>query len=274
MKEWHGNGKRLSYKEVGEGKPLLVLHGTGYDHRSMERLLEPVFEGRPGWRRLYVDLPGMGETPAAGFTNSAEIVDALLAFLDERAPGERAALTGYSFGGYLLRGIAGLRGVALAGLFFLCPVVGRQRTNLPELRPDPPGEELLAAMTPDEARRFAGKTVTPTLELLERFRACIFPAQDMADARFLTGLKRTGGYWLPEEQERGPEQLDVPVGIVCGRQDQIVGYSDAARLLDQFPHASYAVLDKAGHHAFLEKETLVRAHFLDWLDRMEAEKAR
>jgi pimeloyl-ACP methyl ester carboxylesterase len=50
----------VHFVEHGAGRPVLVLHGAGVDHREPEACFEPVFDGVAGFRRLYPDLPGMG----------------------------------------------------------------------------------------------------------------------------------------------------------------------------------------------------------------------
>jgi len=52
------------FEEVGSGRPLLVLHGWPLDHRHVAADIEPVFDERSGWRRIYPDLPGFGRTAA------------------------------------------------------------------------------------------------------------------------------------------------------------------------------------------------------------------
>jgi pimeloyl-ACP methyl ester carboxylesterase len=41
-----------------------MLHGWPVDHRHMVKDFEPLFEHRDGWKRLYPDMPGMGQTVA------------------------------------------------------------------------------------------------------------------------------------------------------------------------------------------------------------------
>lgn len=53
----------LAYETRGDGRPLVVLPWFGLDHGSVVAAFEPVFAGRPGWRRIYVDLPGTGASP-------------------------------------------------------------------------------------------------------------------------------------------------------------------------------------------------------------------
>src|SRR5918912_4040472 len=68
----------VHYVEHGEGKPVLVLHGAGVDHREAEACFEPALGAHGGLRRVYPDLPGMGRTPAPPALRSADDVLAML----------------------------------------------------------------------------------------------------------------------------------------------------------------------------------------------------
>src|SRR5690242_12614820 len=62
--EIRARGTAVRFVEHGAGRPVLVLHGAGVDHREPEACFEPVFAGVAGFRRIYPDLPGMGTTVA------------------------------------------------------------------------------------------------------------------------------------------------------------------------------------------------------------------
>ena len=47
----------------GDGKPVLVLHGAGVDHREAEACFEPALRPHGRLRRIYPDLPGFGPWP-------------------------------------------------------------------------------------------------------------------------------------------------------------------------------------------------------------------
>ena len=70
-----------------------------------------------------------------------------------------------------------------------------------------------------------------------------------------------------------PASFAGPVLIVTGRQDHLCGYRDAWELLDNYPRATYAVLDRAGHFVNIEQEALCQALAAEWLDRVEEERA-
>src|SRR5207244_3162148 len=69
--------------ERGDGLPVLALHGAGVDHREVMACLDPVLDAVTGCRRIYLDLPGMGRTPAPETISSADdVLEVLLAFID------------------------------------------------------------------------------------------------------------------------------------------------------------------------------------------------
>ena len=65
MKTCTLEGIDVAYEEFGEGRSILFLHGWSLDHTNEVADFEPIFANRPGWRRLYLDLPGHGRTPGA-----------------------------------------------------------------------------------------------------------------------------------------------------------------------------------------------------------------
>src|SRR5215468_855250 len=110
--------------EHGTGRPVLVLHGAGVDHREAEACFEPVLGGVAGLRRIYPDLPGMGRTAAPEALRSAEdVLDTLLTFADEVTGGNAYLLVGHSAGGYYAQAMAARRPAQVAGLALVCPLL-------------------------------------------------------------------------------------------------------------------------------------------------------
>jgi pimeloyl-ACP methyl ester carboxylesterase len=58
---------------------------------------------------------------------------------------------------------------------------------------------------------------------------------------------------------------------VAGRQDSVVGYTDAIGLLERYPHATLAVIDGAGHALIHERPELLTPLLHNWLDRARTE---
>ena len=87
------------YETIGEGRPIVLLHGWESDRRVMMDIAESVLGERGGWRRIYPDLPGMGETSGAGITNQDQVLDLLGGFIEAVTVGRRCVVGGFSYGG-------------------------------------------------------------------------------------------------------------------------------------------------------------------------------
>ncbi|WP_420397167.1 alpha/beta fold hydrolase [Nioella sp.] len=93
----------------GSGRNLLVLHGATLDHRHMVETVEPLFKAREGWRRIYVDLPGHGQSPTEGVVTQEDLLSRVAAFMVATFPDEPFAIIGESRGSYIAQGLAYLR---------------------------------------------------------------------------------------------------------------------------------------------------------------------
>ena len=236
---------------------MLVLHGAGVDHREVEACFEPVFDGVAGFRRIYLDLPGMGRTVASDRLRSAEdVLDTLLDFAGKISAGDAYLLIGHSAGAYFAQAMAAREPGQVAGLALVCPLLSGVR-DVPEHRVVVGSGEI----GDDEFRSYF---VVQTPEMLERYERYVRPAAALVDQ---AALERIGERW-----ELAPEQGPAYAGptlVAAGRLDATVGYAAAADLVDHYPHASLAVLDHAGHALPHEQPDLLRALVAEWLARVE-----
>jgi pimeloyl-ACP methyl ester carboxylesterase len=264
------NGVPVHFADHGGGTPVLALHGVGVDHREMAGGLEPVFADRPGYRRIYPDLPGMGRTPAPETVNSTDDVVELLLGLVDTVIGDRSFLVvGHSYGGYLARAIANRRPSQAAGLAFICPLLGGAgREAVPEHVVLHASGDLDGILDPALEAEFRGYFIVQTPETLRRFQEYVVPGMALADR---PALERIFERWeLRSAPEQGPAYAN-PTLILVGRQDATVGYAGAWRLLEHYPRATFAVLDNAGHALPHEQQGLLTALLGEWLDRVRAE---
>jgi pimeloyl-ACP methyl ester carboxylesterase len=247
----------VHHVEHGTGRPVLVLHGAGVDHREAEACFEPAFDGADGFRRIYPDLPGMGRTVAPeSLRSAADVVDAMLDFAREVSEGAAYLLVGHSAGAYVAQAMAARARDRVAGLALVCPL-------LPEVR-DVPEHRVVVGTGELGDADFRGYFVVQTPEMLERYERFVAPAALLVDE---AALERIGEQWgLPPED--GPAYAG-PTLVVAGRLDSTVGYAAAADLVDHYPHASLAIVDDAGHALPHEQPDLLRALVAEWLARVE-----
>jgi pimeloyl-ACP methyl ester carboxylesterase len=246
----------VHYVEHGTGRPVLVLHGAGVDHREAEACFEQVLDGVAGLRRVYPDLPGMGRTHAPEALRSADdVLDTLLDFANAVTGGTPHLLIGHSAGAYYAQAMAARRSAHVAGLALVCPLV-------PGVR-DVPAHRVIVGSGEIGDDEFRGYFVIQTPEMLERYERYVAPAAALVDQ---AALERIGERWTLT-----PDHSPVYAGptiVVAGRLDSTVGYAAAIDLFDHYPHASLAVVDGAGHALPHEQPELLRALLAEWLARV------
>jgi pimeloyl-ACP methyl ester carboxylesterase len=264
-------GINIYYDVIGEGRPIVMLHGGYVDHRHMVADMEPLFEKHPNWKRIYPDLPGHGKTPAKDWLiNQEQVLEIVLGFIDKVIPGENFALAGNSRGGYLARGVMYKRPTAVDGALLIVPArygiapassvplhitLVTAESALAELKPSETGTGLFELL------------VIQSRRALDKLRENFYPALGLSDADFQNRIIQN--YEFSFDVDKLPQPFERPVLIVVGKQDDSVGYRDAWKMIDLLPRAAFVVLDKAGHLLPLEQEVLFRALANEWLQRVE-----
>jgi pimeloyl-ACP methyl ester carboxylesterase len=267
------NGIDIDYEVRGRGRPILLIHGWSADRHYMVADLEPVFEEHPGWQRIYLDLPGHGRTPAPPWLSTqAQMVEIVQRFIEAVVPEGMLAVAGSSYGGYLTLALVRTIPHRLLGVGLLIPDVpssdgSRDTTAVATIHPD---DSIFADLEPGE-EWIPSALVTHERRMLEAIRAEDLPAYRLADYDFLGRLERnyllTGLAGVPGLPFPGPSV------ILTGRQDATVGYRSAFSLLDEFPRATYAVADLAGHHlGRVERPEVFRCLVDDWLERLALQR--
>ena len=262
-------GIPVAFESRGEGTPVVLIHGWLGDHRYMRADLEPVFAGGSGWRRIYLDLPGHGRTPAPPWLgDQAQVIGVVIEALRAIVGDEPFAVAGNSYGGYLALGIVRAIPERLLGAALLVP-------DLPAAdgsRTAPPHATLVEAPDAftdlaDDERWIPDRLVEQSRRAVSEIREHDMPAMRMADQAFLTRLE--ANYQLPDGLRAARAPFPRPSLIVTGRQDAMVGYEAAWGLRDEFPRATVATLDLAGHWlGRVERPDPFRALARDWLERM------
>lgn len=254
----------------GDGIPILCLHGWSADHRYLAADLEPAFTAHPGFRRVYPDLPGHGATPAPDWLGTqAQMLDVVAELIDRVFGGERFAVVGNSYGGYLALGLVRTMPERLLGAALLVPDVPlddntRDVAGEIVIHADPAAFDVLA----EDETWIPDALPLHERRMLDEIRAHDMPAYRSCDREFLTRLD--AAYVHQGAAGRPGPPFREPSLVIAGRQDGTVGYRRQMELLEEFPRGTFATLDLGGHHiGRIERPGLFRALVGDWLERVE-----
>ncbi|OIK11292.1 alpha/beta hydrolase [Bacillus sp. MUM 13] len=258
----------IYYEDIGEGIPVLMIHGFSPDHRLMKGCMEPVFKDSAGWRRIYIDLPGMGKTENySHIRNSDEMAEAILLFIDTMLPDQPFLIAGESYGGYLARAIINNRKKQILGAAFICPVIFPEKEDriLPQHTVVFKDHQFVDTLTEEEAEDFSSNQVVLDEYNWVRYSSEVLSGCKIADQDFLSKIQDNYGFsFNPDEG-----LFEKPSVFLLGKQDSVVGYQNAIDLMDKFPRSTFAVLDRAGHNLQIEQSRLFTLHIIDWLERVK-----
>ena len=270
----------IDYEEHGEGRPILLLHGWTMDRRVEIFDYEKIFATRPGWRRIYPDLPGMGRSVAKdGFASQDDVLGALLAFVDQVLPDGRFALAGTSLGAYLARAVAARRRPRIAGLLLRVPCIFAEdaRRTLPPFRALVADEGFMASLDADDRANLGDLLIqTPDYaRALKQKRDAVVQPAIQATAPIANEIRADPGrYGFSFDLVEAEKTFDEPTLIIAGRRDTTVGYRDAWSILESYPRATFVALDRADHGWPMETPNLLPALVDDWLARMALAERR
>lgn len=270
----------LTAHEIGEGLPVLIIHGWQLSGMVEEADFEPIFSKIPGLRRIYVDLPGMGKTPANNIRNLDDMFSRLTQFIDSRIGNSKFLVTGSSCGGYLARAVALRYPEQVDGLLLRVPLIEPEdiRRNLDSFQPVIANEAVISSMS-DEDKAMLGDVLVHTPDYVQALKAkyehVYLPAEKESDSVVLDPIREDPErYRLSVSLDDESAKFFAPTLIVCGRHDASVGYRDSLRLLELYPRSTYIVLDRGIHGLPIDENGIFEALVKDWIFRVQEWRGR
>lgn len=261
----------INYEVIGDGKPVIILHGLGCDFKMMKACLEPIFSKKTNYKRIYIDLPGMGKsTRQLEYASSDIILDILLSFIDTVVK-ENFLLIGESYGGYLARGILSKRSKCIDGLMLLCPVVKPEKNErtLPNDKTQFKDSSFLEKLNEIDRKNFCEYAVLANDYTYKRYSTEICPAFKLSDDNFIGKLEKNYSFSFDVDKIISDLMFDKPCLFICGKQDTCVGYEDLWKLLKDYRRATFSILDVAGHNLQIEQTSVFDELVKNWLLRIE-----
>ena len=249
--------------------------------RAEEADFEPIFTNLPGLRRIYVDLPGMGNTPARDIKNLDDIYHHLVKFIDAKLGTSKFLLVGSSCGAYLARAIAQKYDGQVDGLLLRVPLIepADSKRDVDSLEPLVSNEKVMSSLSAED-KSLVGNVLVQTPEyvksLLKKHKEVYTPAEQASDAKVLDPIREDPARYQLSFSVDNERKFFAPTLIVCGRHDDSVGYRDSLRLLERYPRSTYIVLDRGRHGLPIDdsEKGVFGALVRDWIFRVNEWRAR
>ncbi len=265
MSQYKVKDTTVDYECIGTGVPVLLLHGWGLDRRIMSGCFESVFcSNKQSYRRIYLDLPGMGKSIAGEHIRTSDDILAVLYAFVKEVVGEDFILAGESYGGYLARGFVNRYPQMIKALILLCPLVypGNRKGRVEPLQIFRRDDAFLKTLTKAQFDSFTYMNVVLTKSVWELYQKDILPAIVEQNKHFLDEVLK-GAFSFNADDLSAP--FTNPCLIIVGKQDTEVGYKDQFELINNYPNATYCAINGAGHNLQIERPILFGNIVNQWL---------
>lgn len=248
----------LHYILEGEGRPVYFFHGNGVDLTSHYETYNDIFTN---FKRIYIDIPGMGESEADSDLNSTnDILDVILGFIDAMTGEDPIILVGHSYGSYMCLGVMDRLQQQVEAAFISCPVVEGQKhlRNVEKLKREV-DETFEVVEDKKYYNDYLSMTVRINQETWELFRRLMVPGMERMNNTFMKNLRRDDNIFYKFRCEDHIHINDATnVHVLLGQYDNVVGYKDQIRFFEPSDNIETIILTNAGHNPMIDAYDEVR----------------
>ena len=261
---------------IGSGRPMVMIHGNCFDHRLMKGCMEDIFTAETennknkNWKRIYFDLPGMGNTVLKkDISTTDDTFNIIEEFIDKIITEEIFYIASESYGSYLARMIIKKYPQRIGGIMMICPVVIplAKNRNLPKKEIINRDNEFYKSLHENEQQTFDNMFTIQNSSNWRRYTKEVRSGVKKCNITLFKKIKNHG-YSFKEDPDHLDEPYKNPSLIITGRQDLSVGYKDAFALIDKYPHSDFVILDGAGHMLQIEQKEIFDQLVLKWLSKL------
>ena len=265
-------GATLNVLDVGEGTPILLVHGFPLDH-TMWRL--QVADLSKDFRCIAPDLRGFGlSSVTEGKVTLEQFADDLAALLDALQITQPIVFCGLSMGGYIAWHFVRRHAQRLNALI-LCdtravPDAPEAAANRLKMANDVVQQGASVAANAMIPRLFAAETAQTQPALIDDLRQVILRTNPQGIAAAARGMaeRADASPWL--------SSISIPSLVIVGEHDVISPVAEMRTIAAAIPHSQIEVLPNAGHMAPLENATMTNdaiRRFLESFNRTPQARA-
>lgn len=254
-------GLTMAYDATGSGRPLMLLHGYPLSRRIWQPQLEGLLDA--AWM-VAPDLRGHGETQASeGVYSMEHLADDAAALLEELGITQPVFACGLSMGGYAALAFFRKYPQRVAGLILAATRAGADspegragREKAAATAREKGAEAIADAMLP---KMFAPRTYADQPDLVARVRDLIAGTSVSGIVGALLGMR--------DRPDSTPllAQIDRPVLIVHGAEDQLIPPSEAEATHSRLAQSRLEIVPGAGHLVNMEQPASFNAAVRNFL---------
>lgn len=233
----------------GSGDPIVLIHGFPLAREVWDAQAAQLAAHA---RVIRPDLRGMGRSSVPEGPYLMETLAGDIAAVLDTLGIDRAAIAGHSMGGYVAMAFCRMYSERVTKLALVCSRLSADTADAAKSRND-----LADRAEQNDSAQIIVDNYVPRLfspSLLENRSLLVDRTREIARGNSVKGMaamlrgmaQRVDAYDIAEE-------LNMPVLIVAGAADQIVGLAEAEEMRQAFPRAELRVLGRSGHLPMLEE---------------------
>ena len=256
------NGVQLAYSDVGQGVPLVFIHGFPLSRGAWQKQLEAL---KSSYRVIAPDLRGLGESGSARTgqavgTTMTQFADDIHALLKQLNSGP-VVLIGHSMGGYVALALARKHPDMLRGLVLVATKAG---ADTPEAAA---GRRTTAQKVQAEGARVVVDSMAPKLlaasnkdeSMARGVRAFMDRSKPDGVSASLFGMAER------DDATEFLSQLKVPTLVITGGDDTVIPPAESEKMATAIKNSRLEVIPNAGHLVAFEKADEFNSVLRDWL---------
>ena len=261
------DGAHIAYRDQGEGRPLVLLHGL-LAHGGFFRGQMPLATEH---RLISIDLRGHGQSPANGHVPSVERIAADVGELVAALDLEDAIGVGWSLGATVLwHVLGGPEGERFAGSVIVDMTARVLNGAAWDLGLSPEAcaarsaaiREDFAAFAENAGQAIVAQPVRGDLHALADCASSEFARNDPA------AMAAVWASLVDQDMRARIAHIRQPTLIIHGGQSQLYGDATAAHLAATLPQARVSRLAHSGHAPHLEEPEAFNALITDFVGRL------
>lgn len=233
----------------GSGDPIVLIHGFPLAREVWDAQAAQLAAHA---RVIRPDLRGMGRSSVPDGPYLMETLAGDVAAVLDSLGIERAAIAGHSMGGYVAMAFCRMYTERVTKLALVCSKLAADSAQVAQSRNDLADRAEREAGTAAIIDSYVPRLFAPSL--LENRSPIVDRARTIARENSVKGMAAMlRGIAQRVDATDIAEELDMPVLVVAGAADQVVGLPEAESIRQAFPRAELRVLGRSGHLPMLEE---------------------